>query len=135
MSGLTINKEVFRIIFRQLLIIGAIAGALFVFKGKHSGTSALLGGLAYWIPTLIFVLRIFGRGSARGAKRFMVEFVTGEVIKLFLSGILFVLIVNYLPVDIVWVMVGFIGAVVAFWISSMFLLADDHTVGNKEVRP
>jgi ATP synthase protein I len=128
--SLAINKEVYRIIFVQLAIIFGLAAVLLLFKGLQGGFSALMGGLAYWIPTFVFVVRIFGRATVRGAKRFMVEFVTGEAIKLFLSGIFFVLIVKYLPVDMLSVLIGFIGAVVAFWISSMSLLANDQEVGH-----
>lgn len=130
MSFPTINKEILRIIFGQLIIIVGLAAIVLAFKGSQNAMSVLMGGLAYWVPTLIFVLRIFGRGPARGAKRFMAEFVTGEIIKLFLSGILFVLVVKYLPVEILYVLFGFIGAVVAFWISSMALLTNDQEVGS-----
>jgi len=82
----------------------------------------LLGGLAYWLPTLLFVWRIFARATARAAKQFLILFMAGESIKLLLSALLFVFIVTHLPVNTVSVLIGFVGAVVSFWIASLFCL-------------
>ncbi len=124
MAGLSSKKEAYQIIFWQLLMIICLAFVLFLFGGLKSGLSTLLGGLAYWFPTLLFVWRVFNREGARAARRFLLLFVAGESIKLLLSGILFVLILKYLPVNLLSVLIGFVGAVIAFWIASMIMLAE-----------
>ena len=122
MPGLAIKKEAYQIIYWQLILIVGLALVLFLLQGMKSGLSALLGGLAYWLPTLLFVWRVFARATVRAAKQFLISFIAGEGIKLLLSAGLFVLIVKNMPVDLLSVLAGFIGAVVAFWVASMVLL-------------
>ena len=123
MATLTIKKEAYRIIYWQLILIMGLALILFLLQGMRSGLSALSGGLACWLPTLLFVWRVFsGSSAARAAKQFMLLFVVGETFKLLLCAILFVLIVNYLPVNILSVLIGFVGAVTAFFLAAMLLL-------------
>lgn len=122
MSGLAIKKEAYRIIYWQLILIMGLVLVLFLLQGIKSGLSALAGGLAYWLPTLLFVWRVFQRTTARAAKQFLLAFVAGEGIKLLLSAVLFVLIVKNLPVNVLSVLTGFVGAVVSFWIASVVLL-------------
>ncbi|EKD72244.1 MAG: ATP synthase F0, I subunit [uncultured bacterium] len=123
MATLTVRKEAYRIIYWQLILIMGLALILFLLQGMRSGLSALSGGLACWLPTLLFVWRVFsGSSAARAAKQFMLLFVVGETFKLLLCAILFVLIVNYLPVNILSVLIGFVGAVTAFFLAAMLLL-------------
>lgn len=131
MPGLTIKKEAYRIIYWQLFLVMGLALVLLLLQGVQSGFSVLLGGLAYWLPTLLFVWRVFARATVRAAKQFLVLFVAGEGIKLLLSAVLFVLVVKYLPVNLLSVLMGFIGAVVSFWIASMFLLTRRHEGANQ----
>lgn len=123
MAELTVKKELYRIIYWQLFLIIGLALILFLLQGLRSGISVLLGGLAYWLPTLLFVWRVFARAGARAAKQFIALFALGESIKLLLSGVLFVLIVTYLPVSLAAVLLGFVGAVFAFWLVSLLLFA------------
>lgn len=122
MSGLAIKKEAYRIIYWQLVLIMGLVLVLSLLQGIQSGFSAWMGGLAYWLPTLLFVWRVFARTTARAAKQFLIAFVAGEGVKLLLSAALFVLIVKNMPVNVVSVLIGFVGAVVSFWIASVFLL-------------
>lgn len=118
-----VQTQAYRIVFWQLMIIMGLAIVLFLFRGIQSGLSALLGGLAYWLPTLLFVWRIFARLSARAVKQFVIAFFAGEAMKLFGSAILFLLIAKYLPVDVLPLLFGFMSAIIAFWISSLFFLS------------
>ncbi len=96
-----------------------LALILLFLQGTRAGLSAFCGGLAYWLPTLFFMWRVAAHAGARAAGRFAVAFFGGEAIKLVLSGVLFVLAVKYLPVNILYVMIGFIGAILAFWVVSI----------------
>lgn len=128
MSGLTNNKDVYRIIYWQLILVMGLALILFLLQGIRGGISALLGGLAYWLPTLVLVWRVFAQTGARAAKKFVIAFAVGEATKLFLSAFLFLLIVKYLPVNTLSVLIGFVGAVIAFWIASLILLVRNEDV-------
>jgi ATP synthase protein I len=115
----SIRTQLFKILFWQFLIIMGLALVILFLQGIQRGCSVLVGGLAYWIPTVIFLWRVSVHAGARAAKRFVMAFFSGEVVKLFLSGVLFVIAVNYLPIDVMYGVLGLIGAIFAFWIASV----------------
>lgn len=112
----------YQIVFWQLIVIMGLAVLIFLLQGIQKGLSALLGGLTYWLPTLIFMWRVTAHAGAHAATRFMVSFFTWETIKLFMSGLLFVFIIKYLPVQLFQALLGLIGAVMAFWVVSVLSL-------------
>lgn len=97
-------------------MISGLAIVVFLVRGNRDGLSVLLGGLAYWFPTSLFAWKVFGYESAREAKRFVFVFFAGEMVKLFLSAVLFVLIIRYFSVKVLAMMIGFIAAIITFWI-------------------
>jgi len=109
-----IQHQVYKIVIWQLIGIIVLAVIVLLFKGMKSGYSVLLGGMAYGLPNLFFVWRVFRFAGANQMSFFMAAFFSGELIKLFLSAILFVLIVKYLSVSLLSVLAGFIGAMVMF---------------------
>ena len=114
-----ITHTVYRILFYQLVIIIGLTGMLFVLKGKQSGLSVLAGGLAYWLPTLVFVRGVASAAGARAIARFMAIFFAGEAIKLIASGALFLLAVTYFQANVLYALLGLISAITAFWIASI----------------
>lgn len=124
MSKLTklVKTEMLRIMIYQLMIIIGIAFLVFLLKGIHSGLSVVMGAMSYWVPTLIFMMRVSVHTGARAATRFMVALFAGEVIKLVLCGILFVIAIKYLQLQLSYALIGLIGAIIAFWIASIAVL-------------
>jgi ATP synthase protein I len=118
-----VQRQVFKIVFWQFIGIIVLAGIVFLFKDTKNGLSVLVGGIAYCLPNFIFVWRVFRFAGAQQMQRFVIAFFFGEIGKLFLSAILFVLIVKYLPISLLSVLVGFIGAMIAFWIVCAFSFA------------
>jgi ATP synthase protein I len=112
------------------MIIVGLAVLVFLLRGIHNGVSVLLGGLANWLPTYAFVWRIFSRASMRAAKQFVIAFFAGEAVKLLVSAILFLLIVKYLPVNTIYVLIGFVGAIIAFWVASFTFLSRNQGVSQ-----
>ena len=122
MSGLlskSFKKQMLWIIYWQLILLMGLALVIFLLQGIHRGWSALLGGLAYWLPTVIFLLRVSVYTGARAATRFMIAFFTGETVKLFLSAVLFLAAVKFCSINVVYGILGLIGAVIAFWVVSV----------------
>lgn len=115
-----IQRKAYKIVFWQLAGVVAIALLTLIISGVLNAWSALLGGLAYGLSNLIFVWRVFRYASAQEMNRFAAAFFAGEMMKLILSGILFLLIVKTLPVSLLSVLVGFIGAIISFWIVCMW---------------
>jgi ATP synthase protein I len=111
-----IQREVYRIVLLQLVSVIMIAFIATGIEGVNSGISFLLGGLAYCLPSFVFVWHVFRYVGAQQMTQFVVAFFAGEAIKLILSSLLFLFIVKYLPVSLLSVLIGFIGAIISFWI-------------------
>lgn len=111
-----VQHEAYRIVLLQLAGVVLIALLALFLQGKTSGFSVLMGGLAYCLPNLIFVWRVFRFVGASQMVQFMAAFFIGEMLKLAFSAILFLVIVKYLPVSLLSELVGFVGAIVSFWI-------------------
>lgn len=111
-----VQHQAYHLVLWQLVGVVFLATIGLIIKGKTSSFSILMGGLAYVLPNLIFVWRVFRYTGAQQMVKFMAAFFVGEMLKLIISAILFLLIVKYLPVSLLSVLAGFIGAIVAFWI-------------------
>ena len=118
-----VQQQAFAIVYWQTAGVAVLALVTLIFFDTLHALSVLAGGLAYCIPNLLFVWRVFRYSSARQMNQFMAAFFLGEMIKLFLSGILFLLVVKYWPVSLLSVLVGFAGAIVLFWIVSIWRFA------------
>jgi ATP synthase protein I len=115
-----VQHEAYRIVFLQLsgvLLLALVA--LFLISIK-SGLSVFAGGMTYGLPNLIFVWLVFGFVGAQQMNQFVMAFFFGEMIKLILSAILFLTIVKYLPVSLLSTLVGFVGAIISFWVVCLF---------------
>lgn len=126
----SIKNQAYRIVYWQLMLIIGLAVAVWLLRGTQESFSILLGGLAYGLPTLAFVWRVFSRANIRAVKQFLALFFAGEIAKLIISAVLFILIVKYLPVTVLPVLIGFIGAIVAFWVASIFFLSRHQGVSE-----
>lgn len=115
-----VQHEAYRLVFLQLGFVSLIALLAIVIKGKIAGASVFSGGLAYVLPNLIFVWAVFRFVGARQIIQFLTAFFVGEMFKLIISAILFLIIVKYLPVSLLSVLVGFIGAIVSFWMACIW---------------
>jgi F0F1-type ATP synthase assembly protein I len=101
---------------------------LFLVKGKQSGWSALAGGLAYWLPTVIFARVVATCASARALTRFIITFLGSEAVKLGLSGVLFLLAIIFLHAQVIYAVTGLVAAIAAFWIASVACLWQKEAV-------
>jgi len=112
----TVQGQAYRMVAWQLAAVVVFAAFVLLINGRMSGASVLLGGLAYGLPNLLFVWMVFRFVGASQSVQFLTAFFMGEMIKLILSGILILIIVKCLPVSLLSVLAGFIGAIVSFWI-------------------
>ena len=111
-----IQNQAYKIVIWQLACVLLFAIIAAFLANLQSGWSVLAGGMTYVIPNLLFVATVFRFTGAQQMSQFMAAFYAGEMIKLILSGILFLLVVKYLPVSLSSVVIGFVGAIVAFWL-------------------
>lgn len=115
-----VKTEAYRIVCWQLMIVMGLALIVFLLKSLNSGLSTLMGGLAYGLPNLAFVWRVFDYTGARSAGRFLMAFVLGEAFKLILSAILFVVAIQFFGMQPLYALLGFAGAIVAFWVAAVW---------------
>lgn len=118
-----VQAEAYYLVVWQSACVLILAIIALIIRGKIDGLSVLLGGLAYCLPNLIFVWRVFRYAGAHQMVAFLAAFFIGEMLKLILSGFLFLLIVKYLPHSLLSVLIGYIGAIVSFWIVCMWHVA------------
>ena len=102
----------------QLVIIIGLAIMVGVIKGMSKGWAVCLGGLAYWLPTVMFFWCVSAFTGARAATRFIIAFFAGETVKLILSCVLFLVALRYCQTYLLYQLIGFMSAIVGFWIVS-----------------
>jgi len=110
----SLQSEALKLVFWQLIMTTALSVIIFIINGLNKGISTLLGGSAYIVPNFLFAWRIFSYSGHRLMDQFLFKFMVGEFTKLLLSVVSFVLMVKYLPVNIVFVIIGYIFAIFSF---------------------
>lgn len=96
------------ILLQGFLVALAIAISTW-FVGERGGYSALIGGLAYLLPNLLFVLRL-GRADAAGQASVPMFFV-GEFLKLVCTLAILFVAARFYPVQWLCLMGGLLAAV------------------------
>lgn len=92
-----------------LAVVGLVVGGT-IFAG-----SALLGGLIAFLPNLFFSLGLGVRDDRRTARHVARLFYGGEVLKLLMTVILFTVAFQLPDIQLLPLMMGFIGALSVFW--------------------
>ncbi len=115
---------------KQILRLQAVAIVLFsalvlVVWGRTEARSAILGGLAAFIPNAYFAAVIGKPHNTRTAKQLLSSFYAGEAIKIIMTGTLFILISQLPDILFIPLITGFIAAVMVFWFA---LLLRNHPV-------
>ena len=120
-----IRAQLFKIISWQFIIVMGLALVIALLQGKKQGYSAGMGGIAYWLPTFIFVWRVSAHASARALTALITAFFAGELIKLVLTVFLFSMAVYYFSADPLYGVLGLMMSIMAFWVSSVVLVCKD----------
>lgn len=115
-----VQNQAYQVVRKQLAVVVVLALLASLLVGANSGFSLLMGGLTYCLPNILFVWRVFRYSGAQQMTLFMAAFFAGEMFKLFLSAILFIIVVKTLPVSLLSTLAGYIGAIVAFWFVCMW---------------
>ncbi|CUU25699.1 F0F1 ATP synthase subunit I [Duffyella gerundensis] len=93
------------------LVTFVIIGALFTLKGVTWGASAIAGGLAAWLPNVLFMIlawRLQAQTPAKG--RVAWSFALGEVLKVFATIIFLIVALGvfdavFMPLGLTWLSV------------------------------
>src|SRR3990167_239170 len=119
----SVKGEAYRIVYWQLAIVVILALLVVAFRGPQNGLSVLAGGVVYVLPNILFVWRVFNYVGARQVEKFIFAFFIGEMAKLMVSAVLFILVVNHFTINVVWALGGYVGATFAFWIACFMCLS------------
>lgn len=112
-------KAIYFLTVQASVLFCAVIVVLVLHKSA-AAISVLLGGLASIIPNILFAFWLFSDTRARAAHKILLRLFIGEVGKLVLSGLLFVLIIKLIPVSAVMVVAGFIVATLGFLVTPVF---------------
>lgn len=104
------SNQACRLPVLQLGMTLVVTMALLFFKDNTDASGFLLGGLISVVPTYIFARRLFLESSARQVKKILMRFYLGELYKLLLIGIMFVVIMRLELVRPLVLILGFVTA-------------------------
>lgn len=116
------RRRAYQLIIMQMFVVLLVTVGFLSGQGMLAGKSALLGGLAWVIPSLVFARWLFAKISPQMSKQIIVNFMLAELAKLFLAGVLFVLIAKFASVVLLPLVVGFAAALVAVWLAPLVLM-------------
>lgn len=87
----------------QLSLVLVVTGCALLVGGNTAGLSALLGGMSYFLPSLLFALRLsrLARAAVTSGASYPIEFFLGEAMKIALTIGLLVLCHLLVP-DLMW---------------------------------
>lgn len=122
-----IQHQAYQIVLYQLLGIVILAVLAIPVSGLGNSLSVFAGSMAYGLPNLFFVWRVFRFAGAHQMTQFIANFFVGELLKLMLSAVLFLIIVKTLPVSLLSVLIGFIGAIILFWLACIGYFSKQHS--------
>lgn len=105
------------LILLQFLLLAVIALIAAFINGWIGFKSVLLGGVAWIIPTVYFMWRLH-RKTLYNSQEMLGYFLLSEVVKLFLSFGIIVLVLSLCTVNRISFLIGYITMILA---SSMFL--------------
>ena len=116
-----LRRQAFYFTIFQVAVMLGVAALIGLFWGFHSGVSAFIGGLTCAIPGLYFAWRFFSATGALATKQIVRGMYRAEMIKLLLTGLLFLVVFTYLPIDVLPFFVGFVLAQFAGWFAPLII--------------
>ena len=114
-----IKRQALAIIIRQLIGVSLLSILFFLVAGQTLSFSILMGGLSYSLPDLLFVSRFLRYDGIQMITGSLVSFFAGKMVELVLRGILVLIVIIYLPVNPLWVCIGFMSCSFIFWAACM----------------
>jgi ATP synthase protein I len=105
----------------QLLLIMMLTLLMLAFSSSSLALSALLGGLVAWIPSLVFARKLFRYKGARAAKDIVRSFYSGEVLKLTITFLLFLIVFTLFKIRPLPFFLTYIMVIMMHWFSPLII--------------
>lgn len=122
------NKTTRKILAIQLGVTLVAALLSFFFAGGQAAYSACIGGGISVVATVYFARKVFSAGPGSTAKQVARAFYIAEIIKIFLTGALFVVALLWLSVSFLPLFLTYAATLLAYWLVLPFALADSSRI-------
>jgi ATP synthase protein I len=114
------RKTTKRIVVIQLTITLLAATACFIFVDVKAAYSAVVGGGISIIATLYFARQVFSLPIGTPADKIAARFYLGEMLKIGLTAILFILAIVVLHVSFLPLFLTYTATLMAYWLALLF---------------
>lgn len=98
----------------QLVVVLIIAMMIGLTWSVSAGVSALFGGLLVWVPSIVLAIVVFARRSYRDPKKIVSAFYIGETIKITLTALLLIILLQLYAVNLIALLIGMIAVYVTY---------------------
>lgn len=98
----------------QLIVVLLIALLLRLTWNDSAAISALLGGLLVWIPNIFLAIFIFSRVFICDPKKIVNAFYMGEMLKIVLMCVLFILMLHWYRIALGPFLIGMVGTYLTY---------------------
>ncbi|MFZ0219172.1 MAG: ATP synthase subunit I [Candidatus Aquirickettsiella sp.] len=98
------------------VLLGAVIGLADVFQSEQAIKSLVLGIVLWLLPNCYFVIKIMRRLGQMSGSNLLNIFYRAELIKLFFSGIFFIMMIQLLSVNIPIVLLAYLFSQLVFWL-------------------
>jgi ATP synthase protein I len=115
----TTRASVYRWFLFQSMAVVVVSLVALILQGIQFAQSVLLGGVICLLPNLLFARWWFAYYRVQAVRKIVGIFFCAELLKLVLIGLFFVLVVVWLPINILGCLLGFMAAQVAFWLAPL----------------
>ena len=111
-----VSKPVYKVVVLQFIIAAVFAALTAALGDGHKGWSAALGGAIAVAGSWIYAMLIIG--GSNDADRVLKAHVRAEMVKIFVTAVLFLLALVLFPSAAwLWLMLGFAVSTLAYWFS------------------
>lgn len=117
-----IRRQAYTWVGTPLLVVLLGAGLLAGFGRLAASYSFLLGGMIWGLATFYLAYKLFANMSPRFARQIVKTFYWAELVKLVISGILFVFVIKWFTVSVISMLSGYLIAQVVFWITATLMM-------------
>jgi F0F1-type ATP synthase assembly protein I len=111
----SIRKQAYYSVCLPLGGVALISLAALVFSPVFFSYSILLGGVLWFLPQGGVALRLF-QHIETNPKRFILLFYRSEIVKLIGVGLLFIVVMKWIPANFIGIILGYLFAQVIFWL-------------------
>lgn len=116
LPGKVIQKMCQAGIFAFAALLGVVVILHDVFQGERDIRSLALGIALWLLPNCYFVIKIMRRLGCVSGRDLLHIFYRAELIKLFFSGIFFIMVTKLLSVNIPILLLAYLASQLVFWL-------------------